>query len=89
MTISTAPTKTKFKHIVFTIDSDYEELVEAVGLDYIRRGSDLKVSLGLTDEELATSFDKDPEIFCSNVLNPTFAESCSKATVRKAKEGEY
>ena len=83
------PTTTKYKHIVFTIDSDYEELVDAVGLDYTRRGSDLKVSLGLTEDELKESYDKDPEIFCANVLNPTFAESCSKATVRNAKEGEY
>ena len=30
--------------VVFTIDCDYEELVDATGLDFVRRGTDLKVS---------------------------------------------
>ena len=36
-------TKHKCKKVIFTIDSDYLELVDAIGLDYSRSGSDLKI----------------------------------------------
>jgi len=72
--------------VVFTIDCDYEELVEAIDLDYVRRGSDLKVSC-YTDSklELESWLDLDCEKFCDNVLNPTLAESCSSAKVYRKK----
>ena len=68
--------------VVFTIDVDYEELVQAIDLDYIRRGSDLKVSC-YTDstKELESWLHPDYSVFCENVLNPELAESCSYAVV--------
>ena len=83
------PTKTAYKHVVFTIDIDFIELVDAIGLDYTRRGDDLKVSVGLTAEEVQQCFHEDPQIFCANTLNDTLAETCTKVTVRNAKDGEY
>ena len=35
----------KCKKIIFTIDSDYLELVESIGLDYSKFGSDLKIKI--------------------------------------------
>ena len=68
--------------IVFTIDCDYEELVQAIDLDYVRRGSDLKVSC-YTDskDELESWLEPEYDKFCENVLNPELAESCSYAVV--------
>ena len=65
---------------------DYEELVEAIGLDYVRRGSDLKVSC-YTDKkhELESWLEPEYDKFCENVLNPELAESCSYAVVYKKK----
>jgi hypothetical protein len=83
------PTKTAYKHVVFTIDIDFVELVDAIGLDYTRRGDDLKVSVGLPADEIDQYFDEDPERFCANVLNDELAETCTKVTVRNAKEGQY
>ena len=69
---------------VFTIDCDYEELVEAIDLDYIRRGSDLKVRAYFdTLEELQEYYDPEPDEFCSNVFNEELGESCSKAVLYK------
>ena len=79
-------TKTIYKHLVFTIDSDFTELVDAIGLDYTKYGTDIKVSVKLPADEVEQYFDEDPEIFCANVLNETLAETCSKVTVRNAKE---
>ena len=72
--------------VVFTIDCDYEELVDAIGLDFIRRGSDLKVSC-YTDSktELESWLEPEYDKFCENVLNPELAESCSFATVYRKK----
>ena len=75
----------KFR-VVFTIDCDYEELVEAIDLDYVRRGNDLKVSC-YTDSQIELESWLEPEYdkFCENVLNPELAESCSFATVYRKK----
>ena len=72
---------------VFTIDCDYEELVEAIDLDYIRRGSDLKVRAYFDSlEELRDYYSPEPDEFCSNVFNYELAESCSKAVLYKQSE---
>ena len=36
-------TKHKCKKIIFTIDSDYLDLVDCIGLDYQKFGTDLKI----------------------------------------------
>ena len=41
----------KYKKVIFTIDSDYTELVEAVDLEYTKKGHDLKVKTFLDAEE--------------------------------------
>ena len=72
--------------VIFTIDCDYEELVEAIGLDYVRRGSDLKVSCYTNKkDELENWLEPEYDKFCENVLNPELAESCSYAVVYKKK----
>ena len=72
--------------VIFTIDCDYEELVEANGLDYVRRGSDLKVSCYTNKkDELENWLEPEYDKFCENVLNPELAESCSYAVVYKKK----
>ena len=43
-------TKHKYKKVIFTIDSDYTELVEAVDLEFTKKGSDLKVKTFLDDD---------------------------------------
>ncbi len=72
--------------VVFKIDCDYEELVQAIDLDYVRRVSDLKVSC-YTDStnELENWLEPDFSEFCENVLNPELAESCSYAMVYRKK----
>lgn len=72
--------------VVFTIDCDYEELVQAIDLDYVKKGSDLKVSC-YTDSsnELENWLEPEYDKFCENVLNPELAESCSYAMVYRKK----
>ncbi len=68
--------------VVFTIDCDYQELVEANDLDFVRRGNDLKVSCYTNStQELESWLHPDFNEFCENVLNPELAESCSYAMV--------
>ena len=82
-------TKTiELKKVIFTIDIDYEELVDAVGLDYTKRGSDLKVSVYLDQNEMTDYFDKDPYNFAFNCLNPELAESCSDFKIYKMSKEE-
>ena len=72
--------------VIFTIDCDFEELVQANGLDYCKRGSDLKVSYYTNNkEELESWLEPEYDKFCENVLNPELAESCSYAVVYKKK----
>jgi hypothetical protein len=72
--------------VVFTIDCDYEELVDAIGLDFVRRGTDLKVSCYTDSQtELESWLEPEYDKFCENVLNPELAESCSFATVYRKK----
>ena len=75
--------------VVFTIDADYLELVEAIDLDYVRRKNDLKVSCYTNStQELESWLHPDFSSFCENVLNPELAESCSYAMVyRKPRRG--
>ena len=58
----------EFKKIIFTIDCDYEELVDGIGLDYSRSGSDLKITQFIESENLKDYYDDNPENFCANVL---------------------
>ena len=81
-------TKTELKKVIFTIDIDYEELVDAVGLDYTKRGTDLKVSVYLDEDEMQDYFDKDPYNFAFNCLNPELAESCSSFKIYKMSKEE-
>ena len=81
-------TKTELKKVIFTLDIDYLELVDAVGLDYTKRGTDLKVSVYLDQEEITEYFDKDPYNFAFNCLNPELAESCSDFKIYKMSKEE-
>ena len=85
--IATDQVKHQYKYrIVFTIDCDYEELVEAIDLDYVRRGNDLKVSCYTNStNELENWLEPDISEICENVLNPELAESCSYAMVYRKK----
>tara|TARA_R100000664_G_scaffold2544_2_gene6291 strand:+ start:125 stop:433 length:309 start_codon:yes stop_codon:yes gene_type:complete len=81
-------TKTELKKVIFTIDLDYKELVDAIGLDYTKRGTDLKVSVYLDDQEMEEWFDKDAYNFAFNCLNPELAESCSSFKIYKMSKEE-
>ena len=81
-------TKTELKKVIFTLDIDYLELVDAVGLDYTKRGTDLKVSVYLDQKEMTEYFDKDAYNFAFNCLNPELAESCSDFKIYKMSEEE-
>ena len=43
---------TELKKVIFTLDIDYLELIEAVGLKHTIRGNDVKVEVLLDSEEL-------------------------------------
>ena len=79
----------EFKKIIFTIDCDYEELVDAIGLDYSKSGSDLKIKMFLDQKELKRVFDPDPYNFAFNTLNPELAESCSDAKIYNPTKKDY
>ena len=82
-------TKTiELKKVIFTIDIDYEELIDAIGLDYTKRGTDLKVSIYLDNQEMEDYFNKDPYKFAFNCLNPELAESCSSFKIYKMSKEE-
>ena len=82
-------TKHKFKKVIFTIDSDYQELVEAVGLDYSKNGYDLKVKTMLDPEEFKNFYSPDPIEFCSNTLNWELGESCSEFHIYNPSKKDY
>ncbi len=79
----------KCKKIIFTIDSDYLELVEAIGLDYKKFGSDLKIKIFLDAQEFQQFYDPDPYNFAFNTLNPELAESCSDAKIYNPSKEDY
>ena len=79
---------TELKKVIFTLDIDYLELVDGVGLDYTKRGTDLKVSVYLDEEEMQEYFDDDPYNFAFNWLNPELAESCSDFKIYKMSKEE-
>ena len=78
----------ELKKVIFTLDIDYLELVDAVGLDYTKRGTDLKVSVYLDEEEMKEYYDKDSYNFAFNCLNPELAESCSSFKIYKMSKEE-
>ena len=82
-------TNHKCKKIIFTIDSDYLELVEAIGLDYSKFGSDLKIKIFLDAEEFRRFYNPDPYNFAFNTLNPELAESCSDAKIYNPTKKDY
>ena len=73
----------ELKKVIFTLDIDYLELVDATGLDYTERGTDLKVSVYLDKQEMEEYYNKDPYNFAFNCLNPELAESCSSFKIYK------
>lgn len=79
----------KYKKVIFTIDSDYTELVEAVDLEYTKKGYDLKVKTFLDAEEFRRFYDPDPYNFAFNTLNPELAESCSDAKIYNPSKKDY
>ena len=79
----------EFKKIIFTIDCDYEELVDGIGLDYSRSGSDLKITQFIESENLKDYYDDNPENFCANVLNWTLAETCSEFHIYDPTDRDY
>jgi|TARA_R100000152_G_C6646821_1_gene89617 hypothetical protein len=82
-------TKHKCKKIIFTIDSDYLDLVDCIGLDYQKYGSDLKIKIFLDSEEFKKFYDPDPYNFAFNTLNPELAESCSEAKIYNPTKKDY
>ena len=78
----------EFIKVFFTLDIDYLELVDAVGLDYTKRGHDLKVSVYLDNQEMEEYFDNDAYNFAFNCLNPELAESCSSFKIYKMSKEE-
>ena len=82
-------TKHKFKKVVFTIDIDYLELVEALDLDHIKKGTDIKIITFLDSQEFKSFYDPDPYNFCFNTLNPELAESCSGVTINNPTKKDY
>ena len=79
----------KCKKIIFTIGSDYLELVESIGLDYSKFGSDLKIKIFLDQQDLKEFYDPDPYNFAFNTLNPELAESCSDAKIYNPTKKDY
>ena len=78
----------KLKKVIFTLDIDYLELVDAIGLDYTKKGTDLKVSVYLDKEEMTEFYNISPYDFASNCLNPELAESCSDFKIYKMSKEE-
>ena len=74
---------TELKKVIFTLDIDYLELIEAVGLKHTIKGNDVKVLVLLDTEELEEYFNNDPYIFASNCLNEELGESCSDFRIYK------
>ena len=79
----------KYKKVIFTIDSDYTELVEAVDLEYTKKGYDLKVKTFLDDDEFKRFYSPDPIEFCSNTLNWELGESCSEVNIYNPSKKDY
>ena len=82
-------TKHKCKKVIFTIDSDYLDLVDCIGLDYTRSGYDLKIKLFLDAEEFRMFYDPDPENFAFNALNPELSETCSEVHIYNPSKKDY
>ena len=82
-------TKHKCKKIIFTIDSDYLDLVDCIGLDYQKFGTDLKIKIFLDAEEFRRFYDPDPYNFAFNTLNLELAESCSDVKIYNPNKKDY
>ena len=78
----------ELKKVIFTLDIDYLELVDAVGLDYTKKGTDLKVSVYLDKQKMEEYYNKDAYNFAFNCLNPELAESCSSFKIYKMSKEE-
>ena len=53
-----------------------------------KKGTDLKVSVYLDNQEMQEFYDKDPYKFAFNTLNPELAESCSSFKIYKMSKEE-
>ena len=79
----------KFKKVIFTIDGDFEPLVENFDLEYTKSGYDLKIKVFLDAEEFRRFYDPDPYNFAFNTLNPELAESCSEVNIYNPSKKDY
>ena len=79
----------KYKKVIFTIDCDYTELVEAVDLEFTKKGSDLKIKTFLDPEEFKRFYSPDPIEFCSNTLNWELGETCSEVKIYNPSKKDY
>tara|TARA_R100001440_G_C2489950_1_gene114880 strand:+ start:539 stop:832 length:294 start_codon:yes stop_codon:yes gene_type:complete len=78
--------KPDLKKVIFTLDIDYLELIEAVDLKHTVRGNDVKVLVLLDSEEMEEYYDKEAYIFASNCLNEELGQSCSDFRIYKPTE---
>ena len=78
----------ELKKVIFTLDIDYLELVDAIGLDYTKRGTDLKVSVYLDKQEMQEFYSISPYDFALNCLNAELAETCSSFKIYKMSKEE-
>ena len=76
--------------VYIEIDSDCEELLDAIGLDYKQCEDDdtqNEVAISLTEDEFCDVFETiqlakaNEQVFASRLLNPELAEYTSKLTV--------
>ena len=79
----------KFKKVIFTIDGDFEPLVENCDLEYTKSGYDLKIKVFLDAEELRRFYSKDEVIFCSRCLNYELGETCSEVHIYNPSKKDY
>ena len=79
----------KFKKVIFTIDGDFEPLVENFDLEYTKSGYDLKIKVFLDPEEFKRFYSKDEVIFCSRCLNYELGETCSEVHIYNPSKEDY
>ena len=82
-------TNQELNQVLFTIDRDYEELIEGVKTPYLKTERGLEIFCILKAQELKEYFSEDPQEFCKNVFNPEFAETCSNFKINKSNPEEY
>ena len=82
-------TNQEFNQVIFTIDLDFEELIEHTKTPHLKTESSLEIFCILKAQELKEYFSEDSQEFCKNVFNPEFAEMCSNFKINKSSPEEY